>query len=82
MTLTTAEGAVDTGYAGTNRPVIQNLGPGDLFVGNVSSTLLTEGIKLVPNAVYEFPENVVEGPGKIFIQANGDTCDVRLLNIG
>jgi hypothetical protein len=82
MNVTVAAGATDTGYAGTNRPVIQNLGPGDLFVGNVSSTLLTEGIKLVPNAVYEFPENVVEGPGKIFMQASGATCDVRILNIG
>jgi hypothetical protein len=82
MNITEAMGAYNTGYAGTNQPVIQNLGPGILYVGSVSSDLLTEGLQLPVGAVYEFPEVVIEGPGAIWIQASGATCDVRILNIG
>jgi hypothetical protein len=82
MVITTAQGAYNTGYAGTNQPIIQNLGPGILYVGNVESNLTTEGLQLPVGAVYEFPEVVIEGPGAIWIQASDANCDVRILNIG
>lgn len=82
MIITTAQGAVNSGYTGTNRPIIQNLGPGDLYVGTTANDLITTGLYLPINAVYEFPTVVVEGPGAIWLQASGSQCDVRIINVG
>jgi hypothetical protein len=82
MTLTPAEGAVDSGYSGTQQPVVQNLGPGDLYLGTSSDDLLTEGIQLPPGAVYEWPKVVQEGSGSIWMLADGDDCDIRIINVG
>lgn len=82
MIVTPAQGAVNSGYTGTQQPIIQNLGPGVLYVGTSNSNLTTQGLYLPSGAVYEFPENVVEGPGAIWLQADGGNCDVRIVNIG
>jgi len=82
MILTTAAGIVDSGFSGTNQPVIQNLGPGTLYVGPYSTNLSTNGLKLTVNAVYEYPKTLVEGDAKVYIQAIGDSCDVRVMNVG
>ena len=82
MIVTTAQGAVDIDYSGSQMPVIQNLGPGTLYVGSSASNLVSNGLKLVPNSAYEYPRTLVEGPGKVFIQASGGNCDVRIQNVG
>ena len=74
--------AVDSGYTGQTAPVVQNLGPGDLYVYNQSTNVTTEGIYLPPFAVYEFPQPIVEGPGAGWLQALGGSCDVRIMNVG
>lgn len=82
MEITVAAGVVDSGFTGTTAPVVQNLGPGDLFIYNKNTNVTTEGIYLPPFAVYEFPQVVVEGPGAIYLQALNGTCDVRIMNVG
>ena len=82
MIITTAQGAYNTGYTGTQQPIVQNLGPGDLYLGTVSASLTTEGLKLPAGSVYELPKVVQEGAGAIWIQADGGNCDVRILNVG
>jgi len=82
MNITTAQGAYNTGYTATMQPIIQNLGAGTLYVGQSSSNLLTEGLQLPVGAVYEFPKNLVDGTGEVWIQASGATCDVRIINVG
>jgi hypothetical protein len=82
MIITPAEGAVNSGFTGTNQPIVQNLGPGVLYVGTTSSNLTTEGLYLPAGAVYEFPTVVVEGPGAIWLQADIASCDVRIINVG
>jgi hypothetical protein len=82
MVITTAQGAVDLGYSGTQRPIVQNLGPGVLYIGSTSSNLLTEGIQVPVNAAYELPDVLVGGAGRLYAQASGDSCDVRTLNVG
>jgi hypothetical protein len=81
-TITVAQGAYNTGYAATQMPVIQNLGPGILYLGSTETNLTTEGIQLPVGAVYELPRVVQDGAGAIWIQASGGTCDVRMLNVG
>jgi hypothetical protein len=82
MIITVAAGATNSGFTGTKQPVIQNLGPGDLYVSDVNTNITTEGLYLPPYAVYEFPQVVVEGPGAIWLQALGGNCDVRIINVG
>jgi hypothetical protein len=82
MIITVAQGAVNSGFTGTNAPVVQNLGPGDLYVYTTNTNITTEGLYLPPYAVYEFPQVVVEGPGAIWFQALGGNVDVRVMNVG
>jgi hypothetical protein len=82
MIITTAAGAVNSGYTGTQQPIIQNLGPGDLYIGTASANLTTEGLYLPVGAVYEFPKVVQEGAGAIWLRASGAQCDVRIINVG
>jgi hypothetical protein len=82
MIITVAAGATNSGFTGTTAPVIQNLGPGDLYVSDTNTDVTTRGLYLPPYAVYEFPQVVVEGPGAIWLQALGGNCDVRIINVG
>lgn len=82
MIITVAQGAFNTGFTTTQMPVIQNLGPGILFVYNLPTNITTEGLQLPVGAVYELPQVVQDGAGAVFVQATGGNCDVRLMNVG
>lgn len=82
MIITTAQGAYNTGYTATQMPVIQNLGPGVLYLSSSSTDILTTGIELPVGAVYEFPKVIQDGAGSVWIQASGGNCDVRTMNVG
>jgi hypothetical protein len=82
MIITVAQGAYNTGYTATQMPIIQNLGPGILYVYNASTNITTEGLQLPVGAVYELPQVVQLGAGAVFVQATGGNCDVRLMNVG
>ena len=71
-----------TAFNAASRPVIQNLGPGTLYLSNQSANIATNGIVLPVNAVYEVPTVLMEGAGKIVIRAEDDDCDVRIINVG
>ena len=82
MIITVAQGAYNTGYTATQMPVIQNLGPGVLYIYNLDINITTEGLQLPVGAVYELPQVVQDGAGAVFVQATGGNCDVRLMNVG
>jgi hypothetical protein len=82
MIITTAEGAVDSGFSGTQQPIIQNLGPGTLYVGTSSDDLANNGLYLPSGAVYEWPATILEGSGSVWLLASGGQCDVRIINVG
>jgi hypothetical protein len=69
-------------FGNSTRPIVQNLGPGVLYLGSGDTNLDTVGLRLPPNAVYELPAILVEGPGRICMLATDDDCDVRILNVG
>lgn len=69
-------------FKNSDRPIVQNLGPGTLFLGNSPASLATTGIELPEAAVYELPAVLIEGAGKIYLRAVGDDCDVRIINVG
>jgi hypothetical protein len=87
MILTTAQGAQEAKINGktlsqSSRPIVQNLGPGTLYIGSSDQDLITEGLQLKPNCVYEVPAPMVEGLISLYLQAADTSCDVRLLNVG
>jgi hypothetical protein len=82
MIIDPAAQAVRAPLSRTARPIIQNLGPGTLFMSSTSTNIASEGLKLVTNAVYELPTSLVEGLGEVWLVATGDVCDVRILNVG
>lgn len=69
-------------FKNADRPIIQNLGPGNLYVGTGSADLTTKGLKLPVNAVYELPATLMEGAGTLYLRADGGNCDVRIINVG
>lgn len=69
-------------FSGTMRPVIQNLGPGDLYLSTNSTSITSVGIKLPINAVYELPAVLSEGAAQVWLAASGGNCDVRIINVG
>lgn len=81
MKLTVGVAAVPLGLEGTVTPVIQNLGPGDLYLGGADVTV-ADGFKLAPNAVYEYPRDLGQGAGKIHLVSSMANTDVRVLVVG
>ena len=81
MIISPSDGATKAPLSRTARPIFQNLGPGTLYFSTASANVATEGLKLPVLAVYE-PTSLVEGAGEVWFVAVGDTCDVRILNVG
>lgn len=82
MIISPEQGPVKAELTITARPIVQNLGPGTLYYSASPTNIATEGLKLVPNAVYELPTSLVEGVGAVWLEAVGSVCDVRILNVG
>jgi hypothetical protein len=84
MIINEAAGAVDTGFTGSQQPIIQNLGPGDIHFSTTNQNVLTNGLYLPAGGVYEFPATLVEGGNKVFVQVytGHGSADVRLINVG
>jgi hypothetical protein len=69
-------------FKASDRPIVQNLGPGTLYLGTSAAGIATKGLELPTLAVYELPATLVEGAGRIYLRAVGDDCDVRIINVG
>jgi hypothetical protein len=84
MVIYEVDGSVDTGFSGSQQPIIQNLGPGNIHFGNNNSNLPNDGILLPAGGVYEYPATLVEGSSKVYIQVcmSNISADVRMLNVG
>lgn len=66
----------------TATPVVQNLGPGNLYVDHDSAVSAATGFKLVPNSVYEWPHDLSQATGDIYMVADAASTDVRILVVG
>ena len=69
-------------FKGSMKPVIQNLGPGILYLGTSVTNITTVGLKVPVDSVYELPSILSEGASQIWLAASGGNCDVRILNVG
>ena len=84
MIISPEDGAVNSGFSGSQQPIIQNLGPGNIWIGpfNDAETLYYTGLYLPIGSVYEFPATLVEGGKSVFIYADTADTDVRIINVG
>lgn len=65
---------------GVSRPVIQNLGPGDLYVDFDPEVAVGTGLKLEPEgAPLEFSQRVTHA---LYVVASEDGTDVRFIDAG
>ena len=76
--------AVKLDFGPADRPVIQNLGSGDLYFGPTSAVTANSGIKLSVGMGYEFPnvlKNIAGWP-EVWVIASAAGTDVRVANVG
>ena len=66
--------------ADRSRPVIQNLGPGDIYLDTDGDVDENSGLKLPVNAVYEFP--TAGSLSLIYLVATEADTDVRIIQMG
>lgn len=72
--------AVMPGPQTRSRPVIQNLGPGTVYIDTDENVSTATGFQLSPGTVYEFP--VSGAYSKLYAVADEDNTEVRLVRIG
>lgn len=66
----------------SSRPVIQNLGPGIVYLDTDPEVTVDSGIKLAVGTVYEFPTAGSLSIEGIFIVADTADTDVRVMDAG
>lgn len=71
--------AVDIPVAQGAGLIVQNLGTGNVYLGNDSTVTTLTGIKLLPGANYEYPRQVNEGAGAVWAIADAAGQDVRYM---
>ena len=60
------------------RPVIQNLGPGTIYLDTDGDVSITDGLQLLPDVTYEFPVSGGDSAG-IWIVSDAANTDVRVI---
>lgn len=63
------------------RPLIQNLGPGNVYVDTDGDVDADSGFRIAPNSVYEFPTSGGSSKG-IFLVSDIEDTDVRVVGMG
>lgn len=63
------------------RPVIQNLGPGTVYLDTDGDVDIDSGFQIVTGAVYEFPAPGGRSKG-VWIMADTEDTDVRVVEMG
>lgn len=63
-------------------PVIQNLGPGVLYIDADPAVSATSGFVLDVGSVYEYPRDLAVAAGAVYAVASQANTDVRILVVG
>lgn len=66
---------------GRGRPIIQNLGPGNVYFDSEPTVTASTGIRLVPGAAFEFATGVGVETG-LSVVADQANTDVRVIVMG
>lgn len=82
MKISVGTSPVQLPYKGHVTPMIQNLGPGNVYFDAAPDVSISTGLMMTPGAVYEFPRDLSDGGGFIWLVADQDDCDVRIIRVG
>ena len=63
-------------------PVVQNLGPGVLYMDVGSDVSQSTGIQIPVNQAYEFVKRIGLASGSLYLVATQSNTDVRILEVG
>lgn len=80
MKLTVTNTPVRLPVEGGGTPVVQNIGPGDVYMDSGSVDVAT-GLLLPAGATYEFGRDLSLGSGNLWLVSIG-TADVRYMVVG
>ena len=81
ITVTTS--AVNLPFGDKARPLLQNLGPGDIYFAPDDAVSVNYGFKLPPGMGYEFPDNLGYGSGWMQVWViSTSTSDLRIGSVG
>lgn len=76
---TTAQSVPTEGRA---RPVIQNLGPGKVYLDTNNGVTTSGGLQLPVGAIYEFHVGAGFNAGGVWLVSDAANTDVRIIGIG
>lgn len=65
---------------GRTRALIQNLGPGNIYLDTEGSVDATSGLRIAPNEGYEFP--TAGASDELWLVADAANTDVRHIRVG
>jgi hypothetical protein len=82
MKQTVGTTAVKLPVSASQTPVIQNLGPGIVYLDGAGTVAAGTGLKLPVGAVYEVPRDLSSGSGELWLVADAASTDVRFLVVG
>lgn len=82
MKITVGTSAVSLGLDSSSTPVIQNLGPGNVYIDSTDQVTTSTGLKLGVGDVYEFLRDLNQAGGEIFLVADAGNTDVRYVVVG
>lgn len=63
------------------QPVIQNLGPGTLYIDTVTPATAAGGLQLPVGSVFEMAESSRSGDATLYMIADAAGTDVRILQV-
>lgn len=63
-------------------PIVQNLGPGVLYLDHDPEVSVDTGLKVPVDTGYEFARDLSQGGGQVYAVADADDTDVRILVVG
>lgn len=62
-------------------PLVQNIGPGTVYFDTRRDVTVGTGFRLAAGAAYEFPRDLNQSGGALFLVADADS-DVRYVEVG
>jgi hypothetical protein len=80
MQVTVGTTAVKIPAPGRARPIIQNLGPGTIYLDTLKTVASSTGLVLSVGTIYEFP--VSGGHSDIWVISDAANTDVRVVGVG
>lgn len=67
---------------GNHAVIIQNLGPGALYLEHHDKVTVDDGIRLLSGEAYEFSRDIASAGGALFAVADAEDTDVRTMVVG